>query len=230
MRHTSLMTAGLCLLGVLRAQCCAPLYQTYLSEFSMRVERAENPDADTLRIHVQYAKEGAQAPAAYQGYLIAYLDQNAGKVPAPAPADVLDPTAMVVLHTQLMKRREKDDSPGPHTYDLDFEIRCGELVQKLVDHGKLGAADRDDMNGWHHYKDHIRFALFVPWLEDVKYSVLPGLPEKRHECNYLRTRALVFQELPTRAAFQVSHDETNRRHVWVMLRSNQAEPAKPATK
>lgn len=70
----------------------------------------------------------------------------------------------------------------------------------------------------------------MPWLEDVKYSVLPGLPENRHECDYHNTRALVFQELPTRAAFQVSHDETNRRPVWVMLRSNQAEPAKPATK
>ena len=113
MRHTSLMTAGLCLLGVLRAQCCAPLYQTYLSEFSMRVERAENPNADTLRIHVQYAKEGARAAAAYQGYLIAYLDRDAGKVPAPAPADVIDPSRVVVLHTQLMKRREKDDSPAP---------------------------------------------------------------------------------------------------------------------
>lgn len=230
MRHTFRIAAGLCLLGALRAQHCAPLYQTYLSEVSMRVEESEKPADDMLRIHVQYAKDGGQMPAAYQGYLIGYLDRNAGKVPAPAPAELLDPTAMVVLHTQLVKRREKDNTPGPHTYDLDFEIRCKELVEKLVEHGKLGAADRRDMNGWHHYKDQIRFALFVPWLEDEKYSVLPGLPADRHECNYQHARALVFQELPTRAEFKVSHDEKNRGPVWVMLRSNQAEPAKPAAK
>lgn len=230
MRQAFLLTSSLSLLGALRAQCCAPLYQTYLSELSIRIERAEKPVDDKLRIHVQYAKEGGGMPGAYQGYLIAYLDRNAGKVPAPAPADILDPTAMVVLHTQLMKRREKDESATPHTYDLDFEIRCEELVQKLVDHGKLGAADREDMNGWHNYKDRIRFALFVPWLDDAKYSVVPVVPKDWHECNYLRTRALVFQELPTCAVFRVSHDEKNRGKVWVMLRSNQAEPTKPAAK
>ena len=230
MRPTHLIAAGLCLLSSLRAQHCAPLYQTYLSEVSMRIVRAERPADDKLRIHVQYAKEGGQDPAAYQGYLIAYLDRNAAKVPAPAPAEVLDPTAMVVLHTQLMKRREQANSPGPQTYDLDFEISCEQLVQKLVEHGKLGAADRDDVNGWLCYRDQIRFALFVPWLEDKEYSVLRGLPEDRHECNYLRSRALLFQELPTRAGFKVSHDEANRGHVWVMLRGGQADPPKPAAK
>lgn len=230
MHHASLIAAGLCLFGLLRAQHCAPLYQTYLSEVSMRIVRAEQPADDKLRIHVQYAKEGGQDPAAYQGYLIAYLDRNAAKVPAPAPADVLDPTAMVILHTQLMQRREQKNSPGPQTYDLDFEISCAELVQKLVAHGKFGAADRDDRNGWFRYRDRIRFALFVPWLEDKKYSVLPGLPEDRHECNYLGSRALVFQELPTRAEFMVSHDERNRGNVWAKLRSGQAVAAEPAAK
>ena len=221
---------GYLLLGNLRAQHCAPLYQTYLSEVSVRVERADQPADDRLRIHVQYAKEGGRDPAAYQGYLVAYLDRNAGKVPAPEPADVLDPTVMVVLHTQLMQRREKENTPGPQTYDLDFEIRCEELVAKMLAHGRLGADDRDDVAGWHHYKDHIRFALFVPWLEDKKYSVLPGLPEKRHECNYERTRALVFQELPTRARFQVRPEEGTRGGVRVNLRSGRAEAVKPTTK
>lgn len=228
MRSSFPFAACLGLLGVLPAQHCAPLYQTYLSEVSMRVVRSEKPADDLLRIHVQYAKEGGQHHAAYQGYLIAYLDRHAHKVPAPAPAELLDPAATVVLHTMVVKRREPESSPGPVTYDLDFDIPCAALVEKLLTHGKLGADDREVIGGWHDYHDRIRFALFVPWLDDAKYSVLPGLPTERHECNYARTRALVFQELPTCARFRVSDDEGNRA-VWVQLVSNQAEPP-PAKK
>lgn len=229
MRLHPLAIACLGLGATAPTQHCAPLYQSFLSEASIRTVRAEQPADDRLQIHVQYAKEGGQAPAAYQGYLVAYLDRDVGKVPAAAPADVLDPKLALVLHTQVMQRREKEDAPGPQTYDLDFEIRWEELVDKVIAHAQLGAADREDWPNWHHYKDHIRFALFVPWLEDKKYAVLPGLPEKRHECNYLGTRALVFQELPTRVLFLVSRDSGTRGRVWLQLRSDQPA-ASAATK
>jgi hypothetical protein len=36
----------------------------------------------------------------------------------------------------------------------------------------------------------------VPFLEDQTYSTSKELPEDRHECNYAKDRALLWQPLP----------------------------------
>ncbi|MBX3461621.1 MAG: hypothetical protein KF830_00480 [Planctomycetes bacterium] len=232
-RHVA-TTVGAALLlaaGAVRAQHCAPLYDCYLSQSWVQKLPAEPESADRLRIRAQFAKEGgAGDKPAYQGYLVAYLDRNADRVPAAAPADLLDPKAAVVLHTQLMRRNEKEGVPGPWTYDLEFTIRGEDLVDRLIAHAGLGAEDREDRGHWHHYVDRIRFAVFVPWLADAKYSVLGGLPDDRHECNYEHARALLFQELPFRVQFSVSRSTDPRAFVWIRVRSERAGPDAPQAK
>src|SRR4051794_22555604 len=55
---------------------------------------------------------------------------------------------------------------------------------------------RESPGGWGSFKDRFRLAVFIPFLEDRSYSVLDDLPEDKHECNYARERALLFQPLP----------------------------------
>ncbi len=218
-------SATLLLAGAVPAQHCAPLFDAYLSLASVQKLSPEPASADVLRFRAQFAKVGgAGDKAAYQGYLVAYLDRHADEVPAAAPAELLDPKAALVLHTQVMRRNEKEGLPGPWTYDLDFTIRGEDLVEKVIAHAGLGAKDREDLGHWHNYVDRIRFAVFVPWLEDAKYSVLDGLPADRHECNYERTRALLFQEMPFRVAFSVSRSTETRASVWVRVHSDRAAP------
>ena len=213
LRHLLAITVLLLSVAV-PAQHCAPLYETWLSEVAVK-----HVD-DHLKVHVQFAKEGgAGDKTAYQGYLIAYLARDEAKVPA-AAGDLIDPKVALVLHTQVMRRNEKDGSPGPWTYDLDCTVKDQELVEKLIELGKLGDQDREQGTNWHDFKDRIRLAVFVPFLDDPKYSVLEGLPADRHECNYERARALVFQALPYRMQFRVSRSEATRTSVWLMVRSD----------
>jgi len=209
----------------LHAQHCAPLYESFLAEVS--VKKVD----DRLRIHAQYAKEGGAGPKdAYQGYLIAYLDRDAASVPGAAPGDVIDPKVALVLHTQVMRRNEKADATGPWTYDLDFSIACAELVDKVLAYAALGAKDRSEDRLWHYYRHRIRLAVFVPFLEDAKYSVLEGLPKERHECNYDSERALVFQALPFGLQFLVSRSPDTKGRVWLRVLGDKPAPAAGTTK
>jgi hypothetical protein len=217
MKTCALLAAAVLLAssGPARAQHCAPLYETWLSDVSL--EHVEH----SLRIHVRFAKEGGAGPKdAYQGYLVAYLARDEAKVPAPPPGDVLDPKVALVLHTQVMRRNEKRDARGPWTWDLDCTIKDEELVDKLIALGNLGEKDREARDLWFYYKDRIRLAVFVPFLEDEKYSVLEGLPKERHECNYEADRALVFQALPYGLQFLVSRSADTNGRVWVRVRSD----------
>lgn len=212
------LAAALLLAVTARAQHCAPLFETWLSE--TRIEHVEHQ----LKIHVQFAKHGgAGAKDAYQGYLVAYLDRDEAKVPA-ATGDVIDPAVALVLHTQVMRRNGKAGAPGPSTYDLDCTIADQDLVDKILALGKLGEQDRDASGSWDFYKHHIRLAVFVPFLDDKKYSVLDGLPEQRHECNYENDRALLFQALPCRLQFLVSRSPDTNGRVWVRVRSDKPRP------
>ena len=71
-----------------------------------------------------------------------------------------------------------------------------ELARKVIDLGHLTDKDREAPGGWGYFKDRFRLAVFVPFLEDRTYSVLDSLPKDKHECNYTRRRALLFQQLP----------------------------------
>lgn len=172
------------LLAVGRAQHCAPIDESYLAKVELRHEQG------SLHLRAEYAKSGGQSKDAYQAYVCAYLDRDAALVPAQAPKAMLDTDKVLVLHTQVIRRNERG------TYDLDFAIQEDELAKKVIAHAKLGDADRSAPGGWGSYIPRIQLAVFVPFLEDAKHSVLEGLPKDKHECNYENARALLFQTLP----------------------------------
>ncbi len=169
-----------------RAQHCAPIVESYLSEISVQRDR------DATRFRLEYRKSGGRRQPAYQVYVVAFLERDGAKVPAPPPGPVLDKEAALVVHTQVV-RRGKDGG-----YALEFTLNDDALAKRLIEHFRLTEKDRAENGGWGAYNDRVRVAVFVPFLEDRTYSNLDGLPEERHECNYHRDRALLFQVLPHR--------------------------------
>ena len=168
------------------AQHCAPIVESYLSQISIGPDKKRT----ALELEIEYAKVGGRRLPAYQIYLLAYLAKNEDRVPAPLPADFVDKEVVCVLHTEVIKLA-KDGN-----YDFAVQLDMTELAQKIIELGHLTDADRADPGGWGSYKDSFRLAIFIPFLDDSTYSVLDGLPDDRHECNYLRRRELLFQPLP----------------------------------
>jgi len=170
--------------GFTIAQHCPPIVESYLSEISVKHKEG------AIAIRVEYTKNGGQPKKKYQAYVVAYLEKNRKDVPAAAPKAVLDSKVALILHSQLIER----DSKG--RYGLKLELDHNELAKKIIDHRKLTEDDRTNYGGWGQYNDKIRIAMFIPFLEDKAYSNMEGLPDDKHECNYKRERALLFQELP----------------------------------
>jgi hypothetical protein len=166
------------------AQHCAPIVESYLSEIS--VKHAD----ESIAVRVEYTKNGGQPKARYQAYLLAYIEKNSAKVPSASPNPVINQEVVVILHTQLIERNQRG------RYDMEVRLNRDELAKKMIKHGQLTEKDRTNYGGWGQYKDKIRIAVFIPFLEDQQYSNLKGLPEDKHECNYSGERALLFQELP----------------------------------
>lgn len=200
------------------AQHCAPIVESYLSAASVK------HDVKSIQVHVEYSKTGGRRKDAYQGYLIAYLDRDAAKAPGDGSGDLLDPKVVLVLDTALIKVNATGD------YEYDFTIADNELANRVIEHAKLTKDDQTSNGGWDRYKNAVRLAFVVPFLEDEKHSTLPGLPADRHECNYRGERALVFQELPFELtihfnivqAVQLPEGEYS-------IQINSARPARPAT-
>ncbi|MCC6126965.1 MAG: hypothetical protein IT426_18550 [Pirellulales bacterium] len=169
-----------------KAQHCPPIWESYLSRISIE------HDAKTraIDLKVKYSKLGGRAMPKYQIYLLAYLEQNERRVPAPLPADFIDKQVVRVLHTQAVERN------ADGSYDFALRLNANELAKKFIEHGRLTEKDRKNPGGWGYYEESFRLAIFIPFLEDRTYSVLENLPEDRHECNYLQERALLFQPLP----------------------------------
>ncbi len=169
---------------VVMAQHCSGVMESYLSRISLKHVH------HSIRFGMEYRKDG-KLKEKYQAYLVGYFEKNADKIPSAAPHALIDTTIVTVLHTQLI---EKNESEG---YDMEFQISSEELATKMIRLGSLTNMDRPtpiDPTGF--YEDKVRLAVFVPFLDDEKYAVLPGLPLDKHECNYSGERALIFQQLP----------------------------------
>jgi len=169
---------------VSEAQHCPPVFESYLSGIS--VKKAEG----LIKFKLEYTLQGGAGQDAYQAYLLAYLDRDADKVPAPAPKDLIDTKTVLVLDTALIKRNKHG------VFDFEFQIDGEELAKKMIAHKKLTEKDQIMYGDYGVYKDQVRIAVFIPLLDDKKYSVIDGLPEDRHYCNYGHERALLFQTLP----------------------------------
>jgi hypothetical protein len=169
-----------------KAQHCAPIVESYLSQISVTHDSKDQ----AIDVKIRYSKSGGRPMLKYQIYLLAYLEKNEHRVPAPPPADLIDKQTTRVLHTKAVAPT-KDG-----TYDFDVRLNMNELAKKIIDLGHLTDKDREAPGGWGRFKDTFRLAVFVPFLEDSTYSVLESLPKDKHECNYTGARALLFQPLP----------------------------------
>ena len=167
-----------------RAQHCAPITQSYLSEISVKHV------GTSVKVRVEYTKQGGQLKQAYQGYLLAYMDRHDPKLPPLEPEPLIDKSFMLPLHTQLMKRN------ADGRYEMEVTLDPNDFARRIIKHAGLTDGNQVDSGGWGSYDQSVRLAVFVPFLEDREHSTLEGLPEDRHECNYADERALVYQTLP----------------------------------
>ena len=192
MRPITPLAALSCLIFMIvtaEAQHCPPIDESYLGQVSIR-HAAGN---QALELNVEYSKTGGQPKEKYQVYLLAYLEKNADRVPAPSPADLIDKQVVRVLHTQAIERNDRG------TYEFQRRLLMTELAKSVIELGRLTEKDREDFGGWGRYKDRVRLAVFVPYLEDKTYSVLAELPAYKHECpagGGAGERSLLFQPLP----------------------------------
>ena len=193
--HVALVCLFLgCCISPLFGQHCAPIYDAYLSriETEKRRENVDNPLSSEigLDINLEFYKYGGSEPEAYQLYLIAYLKSSETSVPAQPPADILDKSRVVILHTEVIKQTKRCHFPAKLFID---NITLAKKVAELEK--QVGPRKPDDID-FADCSRPFRLAIFIPFLDDEKYSTLEGLPKDRHECNYGGARALLFQPLP----------------------------------
>jgi hypothetical protein len=159
MNQLHLLTAPLFFIALsqsVRAQHCPPIWQSFLSEVSVKSVQS------SLGVRVEYTKDGGSAKDAYQAYVISYLEKDAKQVPTPKGKDVLNPKAALVLHTQVIKPNAQG------TYDLDYAIPKEVRVNRVIKHMGLGGRVRENQRSWPPWQEQIRIAVFIPMLDDKK--------------------------------------------------------------
>jgi hypothetical protein len=165
------------------AQHCAPIVESYLS--TIDIQRTKTG----FDFEFQYSKTGGQRKTAYQAYLLVYADSNEDRIAKMTPQQAISEKLATVVNTQLAKRNDSG------RYQIRWHLDTKAFVQKLLSE-KLISMDRvEDVGGWKGYVDKIRLSVFIPFLEDEEYSVMEGLPDNKHECNYLGEAALLFETL-----------------------------------
>lgn len=176
----------LCPAQAVLAQHCPPIVESYLSECS--VKRSESG----LTFAFSYQKSGGQPKQAYQIYVVAFADSITERVAKVPPQQAIREGLITVVGTQLMKRDR--DGQYPVKYELDTEP----FVQRMLKAQQLSNTRTSNVGGWQRYNDRLRLAVFIPFLDDEKYSNLDGLPRDKHECNYRGDSALLFEMIPQR--------------------------------
>jgi hypothetical protein len=200
------------------AQHCPPIEESYLSQVSIKHGTGDQ----ALELKVEYSKTGGQPKEKYQVYLLAYLEKNADRVPAPSPAELIDKQVVCVVHTQAIERNDRG------RYEFQRRLPMTELAKSIIQVGRLSEEGREDFGGWGRYKDRFRLAVFVPYLEDKTYSVLAELPAYKHECpagGGAGERSLLFQPLPYSLSihFGAAHGDKLPEGAYY-IQINQAKP------
>ena len=165
-------------------QHCPPIVESYLE--SIAVKHVKNG----ISFNIDYRKSGGQTKESYQAYIVAYSHSDTERLLGMSPQKAIESKAASIVHTQLASRKENG------CYGIECELKTKDLVAALLKEGRLDHKEIDDFRGWKSFKGLIRFAVFVPFLEDEKLSIIKGLPEKKHECNYLEEDGLIFEMLP----------------------------------
>ena len=182
---TSFLVA-LILLGLLAtssatAQRDPPIVESYLDSTS--VERIDNG----LKWNFSYTKTGGQIKKAYQYYVLAYSDRHNNKIAKLPPQEAIAQKLVCVLETKIAKRNKEGK------YRFELKIDANELVDQMKKENQIADERTRDVGGWKSFDDQIRLAIFIPFLDDLKYSNLEGLPADKNDGNYGADPALLFE-------------------------------------
>ena len=162
-------------------QHCAPIVESYLSGASVKRNKAG------IEFQYTYTKTGGQTKDAFQAYVLAYTDANAKEVEKLTPQKAIEKGLAKIVHTQLAKRTESG------TYGIKYSLGTKEFTAKMLEAKLIDKSRTADTGGWKSFDDDLHLAVFIPFLDDKKYSVLEDLPDDTHECNYRGDAALLFQ-------------------------------------
>jgi hypothetical protein len=178
-----LFVCCLCFTSVAVAQRCPPIVESFLSSSS--VTRSKGG----LNLSFAYSKTGGQPKTSYQAYLVAFPLKNAATISKLTPQQAIADKHVLIIETKIIKRAKNSK------YESKFDIETEAFVEKLIAAEKIKMNRVSDLGGWKSFDDQIQLALFIPFLDDEKYSVLDGLPDDSHECNYRGDSALLFEPL-----------------------------------
>jgi len=158
---------------------------------------------DGLVFKFGYAKTGGQPKDSYQAYVLAFTDKNSEKISKLTPQQAIEDGLATIAHTQLAsfsvdakapRAVQQTDELGE--YQITFKLDTEKFVKKMLDAKHLGSST--NTGGWQQFDDKIRLAVFIPFLDDEKYSIHEELPNDKHECNYRGGSALLFQPITQR--------------------------------
>ena len=183
------LTVSITNVQAVTAQHCPPIVESYLESISVK-----HID-EGISFAIDYKKSGGQRKDAYQAYVVAYSDLDTDKLLALSPQEAIETKVVSVVHTQLAKRQENG------CYGIQCTLKTRDLVAALLKDSKIDLKKVDDVGGWKSFNGRIRFAVFIPFLEDEKFSMIGALPEEKHECNYLGEDGLIFETLPQTFTF-----------------------------
>ena len=184
-----LLIASIANLQSLMGQHCPAIVESYLESISVK-----HID-EGISLAIDYKKSGGQPKEAYQAYVVAYSDSNTNRLAEMSPQKAIETKVITVVHTQLAKRQENG------CYGIQCTLKTSDLVATLLKDSQIDLEKIHDVGGWKSFKGRIRLAVFVPFLEDEKFSTIEGLPESKHECNYLGEDGLIFEILPQTFTF-----------------------------
>ena len=168
------------------AQRDPPIVESYLSSTSVR--RVDNG----LKWTLSYTKTGGQTKAAYQYYVIAYSDRHRKQITELTPQEAIAKKFGTILESKIANRG-KDGR-----YNFEFTIETSEFVKKMKGEDQIADDRTSNLGGWKSFDDQIRLAIFIPFLDDQKYSVLEGLPQDKNDANYRGDSALLFEAVTQR--------------------------------
>ncbi|MFO0940276.1 MAG: hypothetical protein U0930_05860 [Pirellulales bacterium] len=178
------------------AQHCSPIVETYLS--SVTIGHSENE----IDLSAVYSKLGGQPKSAYQAYLIAYSSSNSKRIAELTPQQVIKEKMAVVVDTKLIER----DKVG--SYPAAWKLRKSKFIKLLMEQKVISEYSAETRSL---AKEEIYLAVFIPFLDDPEFSVIEGLPEDRHECNYGREAALLFETISTSLSIYRNALETDQK-------------------
>ena len=165
-------------------QHTAPIIESYLSKISVV------HDNENIKIDLEYSKTGGRVKKAFQIYLIAYLEKNETMVLNNSLNHLENDSLTVILSTELIKRNEKG------SYNWEYSINTKKLVNTLITNSILEDNSKESFGGYGKYKTRLKLIVFIPFLNDKKYSTSRKLQRDKQDGRYKNKQYLLFHSLP----------------------------------